>query len=126
MNRATYSVQVHGEHVKDVAIYEKQCADAKQAKADATAARKKLAAERKAAKLARQQVAQPAFLPVPKRFDPLYLANACNCLEQRNRIERSVRPYKGMWHSAPQERAMKRKLKEEQELADECGSQGSS
>jgi hypothetical protein len=48
--------QVHGKHVTSVAAYERQCADNRQAKADDLAARRKQAADRKALKLAKQQV----------------------------------------------------------------------
>ena len=56
------TAQVHGKHVTSVAAYERQCADNKQAKADALADRRKQAAERKALKLAKQQVTLPAAL----------------------------------------------------------------
>ena len=45
-----------------VAAYERQCADNRQAKADALAARRKQAADRKALKLAKQQVKPPALM----------------------------------------------------------------
>ena len=54
--------QVHGKQVTSVAAYERQCADNRQAKADALAARRKQAADRKALKLAKQQVKSPAFM----------------------------------------------------------------
>ena len=59
LTHAGHTPQVHGPDVTSVAVYEKQCADAKQAKAAATAARKQQAADRKALKLAKQQATPP-------------------------------------------------------------------